>query len=143
MSRFWIGVAAAAHVRRGAESGFVMFAHGRHAAAKRLTPGDFFAYYAPREGLDEGAPVRAFTAIGRIAPGEPVERQMSEGISGWSRRRSSSTRQADVYQFLSQLSFVRNPEHWGMAFRRSLFEVPLADFKLIAAAMGAADKINA
>lgn len=143
MSRCWIGVAAAAQVRRGAEGGFVMFAHGRHEAAKRLSPGDFFVYYAPREWLDEGAQVRAFIEIGQIAPGDPAERQMSEGASGWSRPAEFwDARIADVYPLLPQLSFVRDPRHWGMAFRRSLFEVPAVDFRLIAAAMGVVDRIK-
>lgn len=136
--RCWIGVAAALHVRRGAEGGFVMFAHGVHAAALKLKPGEYFAYYAPREELDAAsAQVRAFVAIGRIGQGEPYQREMTATVTGWSRPAEYfDSHPADIYPLLPRLSFIRDPVHWGMAFRRSLFSVPYADFSLIAEAMG-------
>jgi hypothetical protein len=135
--RYWIGVAAAAHVRKGVEGGFAMFAHGRHEAARRVAPGDWVAYYSPREGMNEGAEVRAFTAIGQALDGAPREREMLPGTTGWYRPvRWLQGRPTDIYPLLDRFSFVRDRSHWGMYFRKSLFEVARGDFALIAGAMG-------
>lgn len=137
MTTCWIGVAAGRHVEIAVRDGFAMFAHGKHAAARRLASGDWVAYYSPRDGMDEGAELRAFTAIGRVLPGEPVERVMTPLQTGWSRAMKwLDATPADIYPLLDQLSFVTNRRHWGMYFRKSLFSVPEADFRLIASAMG-------
>nr|WP_295464229.1 EVE domain-containing protein [Mesorhizobium sp.] len=141
MPRCWIGVAAARHVRIAVESGFAMFAHGRHSAALRTQPGDWVAYYSPREGMNEGGEVRAFAVIGRILPGEPHERQMTAaGDTGWQRNAEwLPSRNADIYPLLDRFSFVRDRGHWGMYFRKSLFPIERGDFALIAASMGVGD----
>lgn len=139
----WIGVVARAHVQRAVAEGFVMFAHGRHAAVKQVQPGDWFAYYSPTQTLGKADTVRRFTAIGQILPGEPVAMQMTADATGW--RRSAhylAGQEADIYLLLPQLSFVTNPGHWGMYFRKSLFRIEAADFALIAEAMGVGDQIN-
>lgn len=133
----WIGVVSAAHVRIGLEGGFAMFSHGKHSAVERVHPGDRVAYYSPREGIGEGGQVRAFTAIGRVLEGEPGERVMAPGMTGWYRSmRWLGGRPADIYPLLDRFSFVADRRHWGMYFRKSLFRVPEADFPLIAEAMG-------
>jgi hypothetical protein len=134
----WIGIAAADHVAIGVADGFAMFAHGRHDAAKKVLPGDWVAYYSPRQGMKEGAEVRAFTAVGRVLPGDPGEREMLPGTTGWYRRVGwLDARPADIYPLLDRFSFVTDRQHWGMYFRKSLFKVSSADFGLIADAMGA------
>lgn len=117
-----------------------MFAHGRHDAAKKLAPGDWVAYYSPRDGMNEGAELRAFTAIGRVAPGDAGEREMGPGLTGWYRRMQwLDSRPADIYPLLDRFSFVANRQHWGMSFRKSLFKVAERDFAVIAEAMGIGD----
>ena len=139
MTKCWIGVVATRHVRIAVANGFAMFAHGKLSAARSTRPGDWVAYYSPREGIDDGDTVRAFTAIGQILPGEPVQRQMgASGDSGWQRQaRWLDASDADIYPLLDRFSFVRDRSHWGMYFRKSLFEVEQADFAIIAEAMGA------
>jgi hypothetical protein len=134
----WIGIAAAAHVRRAVADGFAMFSHGRHSAVARVLPGDRVTYYSPREGMKEGAEVRAFTAIGSVLEGPVGEREMFPGIMGAYRRVdwAKSAHPADIYPLLDRFSFVTDRSHWGMCFRKSLFRVPAADFALIADAMG-------
>ena len=134
--KYWVGVAAGDHVDKGREGSFVMFAHGKHDAVKKLNPGDRFAYYAPMTGMGGGEVIRKFVAIGEIRDAAPEQRLMGEG-TGWSRpARYFKSSPADVYPLLDQLSFVHDRQHWGMAFRRSLFQVTEADFALIAKAMG-------
>lgn len=136
----WIGVAAANHVAIGVREGFAMFAHGRHDAVKRTRPGDWVAYYSPRDGISDGAERRQFTAIGIVAEGEPQQREMTPSAVGWYRpMRWLAANPADIYPLLDRLSFVTNRQHWGMYFRKSLFGVTYSDFALIAAAMGVAD----
>lgn len=142
MPAFWIGVAAANHVEIGVREGFAMFAHGRHDAILKVKPGDWVAYYSPRDGMNEGAERRQFVAIGRVRPGEPQERRMAGGM-GWSRAVAwLQAAPADVYPLLDRLSFVTNRRHWGMYFRKSLFAVSETDFVRIAAAMGVADQVK-
>lgn len=43
--------------------------------------------------------------------------------------------QAPIGPLIPKLGFIRNPQKWGYAFRRGLFEVEAADFELIASAM--------
>jgi hypothetical protein len=138
MTSCWIGVVAARHVKIAVSGGFAMFAHGKLSAARRTRPGDWVAYYSPREGIDDGEPVRAFTAIGRILPGEPIQRQMgASGDSGWQRQaRWLDARDADIYPLLDRFAFVRDRSHWGMYFRKSLFPIDPSDFAMIAVAMG-------
>ncbi|MCR6671085.1 EVE domain-containing protein [Devosia ginsengisoli] len=132
----WIGVAAAAHVRVGRQQGFVMFAHGKHSAVKRLQPGDAFAYYSPTETLGGKDAVRRFTAIGTIAEGAPGPSAVMGATEAWMRRAHYlDAQEADIYLLLPQLDFVSDPAHWGMYFRKSLFSVSAADFSRIAAAM--------
>ncbi len=45
---------------------------------------------------------------------------------------------AEACELAPRLSFVEDAEKWGMAFRRSRFEIPAEDFAVIAEAMGQA-----
>ena len=137
MTAYWIGVAAGKHVTIGVRDGFAMFAHGRHEAARRVQPGDWVVYYSPREGMNEGAKLRAFTALGQALAGEAAERQMQPGVTGWYRRmRWLDGKPADIYPLLDTLSFVKDRQHWGVYFLKSLFKIDGGDFALIANAMG-------
>lgn len=137
MTRYWIGVAARTHVLRAVDGGFCQLGHGREALVRRLAPGDGLAVYAPRETLEGKQPVQAFVAIGRVAEGEVYRAEQASGFRPFRRRVAwCPAHEAPVRPLLERLSFVRDARNWGMAFRRSLFEVPEADFLLIAEAMG-------
>jgi hypothetical protein len=114
-----------------------MFAHGKHEAVKRVRPGDWIAYYSPRTEMKGGDEIRAFTAIGRVKSGEPYEAAMTAERSGWRRDVDYANAQpAGVYPLLGRLSFIKDPAHWGVVFRRGLFHVPREDFAVIAEAAG-------
>jgi hypothetical protein len=136
-ARFWIGIASRDHVERGVVGGFCMFSHGRHEAVKRVAADDWIAYYSPRSEMQGGEAVRAFTAIGRIRQGEPYQALMAPGRNGWRRDVDyCGARPAGIVPLITELSFIKDPAHWGMAFRRGLFQVPRTDFMKIARAMG-------
>ncbi len=137
MTAHWIGVVAGRHAAIAVRDGFAMFAHGKHSAAKRVQPGDWVAYYAPREDMNEGPEVRAFVAIGQALDGDPAQRMMTADVTGWYRNmRWLDARPADIYPLLDRFAFVKDRRHWGMYFRKSLFAVDGADFALIADATG-------
>ena len=66
MISYWMGVASQDHVERGVEGGFCQFCHGKSWPLERLKPGDRIIYYSPREQMNEGVAIQAFTAIGEV-----------------------------------------------------------------------------
>ncbi|MBF9035390.1 EVE domain-containing protein [Rhodobacterales bacterium HKCCE2091] len=133
---FWIGVAHARQVAIAREGGFVAFSHGREAAARRLSPGDRVIWYAPRDEF-EGAPVQAFVAHATVTGETPVQKHYGDrGLEGWTRDAAyDEVTEVPVRPLLDALSFVADPAHWGMAFRRGQFEIPGEDYRLIAGRM--------
>ncbi len=131
MTKYWIGVVGAIHAQTGKDRGFCAFSHGKLQAVSRLSPGDRFAYYSPREGYKEGAVVQAFVALGTVEDGDSFEVDFN-GSPGWVRpARTDIFARTAVKPLLDELSFVSNPKYWGMAFRRSLFEISAEDFAVI------------
>jgi len=141
-TRYWIGVASREHVRRGVTGGFCQLNHGKAGPMRRLSPGDWIVYYSPRESLNEGEPVQAFTAIGEIAEGEPYVGEMGGGMEATRRDvRFLKAKDAPIRPLLDTLSFTRGRASWGYAFRRGSFAIDEADFRVIANAMGVGAKI--
>ena len=136
MTRYWIGVVGAKHAEIGKDRGFCAFSHGKKQAISRLSPGDRFAYYSPREGYKEGDVVQAFVALGTVLEGDTYEVDF-DGNPGWVRPAQTDIfARAPVKPLLGDLTFVSNPKYWGMAFRRSLFEISAEDYALIEGAYG-------
>jgi hypothetical protein len=137
-ARYFIAVVPKVGVDRCLAGGFAMFAHGRHDAIMRTKAGDWLAYYSPRTVLKGGEEVRAFTAIGKFTAREPYEAETMPERVAWRRdiKFEKKARAADVYPLLDELIFIKDREHWGLFFHRSLFTVQRDDFAKIAAAMG-------
>ncbi len=135
--RFWIGVVSRDHVANAVAHGFVQLNHGKKQPLERLHPGDGFAFYSPRESYPAGAPLQAFTAIGRVSDSPVYEATMPE--LGTIFRRNVAFLEATpapVRPLVDHLSFIRSKTHWGAAFRFGLVRVPREDFATIAVAMG-------
>jgi hypothetical protein len=133
--RFWLGVVSRDHVLRGVEMGIVQIGHGKRVGLERMGPGDGFVYYSPRAAYPEGAPVKAFTALGRIADEEVW--QADEGdFKPWRRRVDYDADAAEVpiADLRDDLDLTAKP-NWGYALRRGLLELSAADFATIRAAM--------
>ncbi len=136
--RFWIGVASRDHVMAGVARGFCQLGHGKAAPVKRLAPDDWIVYYSPRTVYPDGEPLQAFTAIGRVMPGEPYTAQMGPGFVPTRRDvLFISSCEAPIRPLLEYLSFSSDNKNWGQVFRRGLIEIQERDFRLIAEAMGA------
>jgi hypothetical protein len=133
----WIGVASKEHVQVGAAGGFCQLCHGKASAVRRLSPGDWIAYYSPRTQIKGGEAVQAFTAIGRAKPGEPYAFDMGNGFVPARRDVNFHlAHDAPIRPLIDRLSFIKNKSNWAYPFRFGMLKVTKADFSIIAEAMG-------
>ena len=134
--RYWIGVASLDHIKRGVQGGFCQLSHGKHAPVKRLSPGDWIVYYAPRTEMRGGEAVQAFASIGKVKAGEAYVADAGEGFKPLRRDvRYVKAKVAPIRPLIGELSFIADKKHWGYAFRSGVLEIPGKDFRLIARAM--------
>lgn len=134
----WIGVASRDHVKAAIEGGFAQAGHGKMAPVKRLKRGDYILYYSPREGLNAGEQVQAFTAIGQVEDDEPHRAVQSECFEPFRRKVFYfQAHDAAIRPLLEELNLTRGRSAWGMLFRRGLFKIDEGDFRVIARAMSA------
>lgn len=136
--RYWMGVASRDHVKAAQAGGFCQFCHGKVSPVRRLAEGDGVVYYSPREAMGAGAAIRAFTAIGRVRPGQTYQAEQSacfrperRDVDYWPAEDTA------IGPLLGDLSFSADNTHWGWHMRRGFFEISRADFMVIAHAMNA------
>jgi hypothetical protein len=118
----WLGVVSADHVARGVGLGVAQIGHGRKGGVARMRPGDVLVYYSPRVSLG-GAPLRTFTAVGRVADDE-VWQADEGGFRPWRRRVDYEPTAAPVplADVQDVLDLCRVP-NWGHQLRRGLVEL--------------------
>ncbi len=134
--KYWINVVSREHVLLGVAGGFTQAQHGAPHGMRRLDRGDFVVFYSPRVAM-EGEPLRCFTAAGRVADDEPYQVEMTPSFFPWRRKLDFvPCHEAPIEPLLEALSFIPDKKRWGFPFRRGLFEIPEADFRLIAESMG-------
>ena len=134
---YWIAVVSRSHVAIGVAGGFTQVNHGKAGPLERMREGDGFAFYSPRDDYPDGAPLQAFTAIGRVAGGAIFQADMGEGFLPFRRAVDYfAAREAPIKPLIDGLSFIRSKQYWGAAFRFGFVRVPEDDFAQIAAAMG-------
>ncbi len=134
--RYVIGVVHRRQAEMAKAAGIVAFSHGREAPVRNLSAGDRVILYAPRTDFD-GDTVQAFVAHAVVTGDAPEFREFAPGMEAWCRAaRFDDVTEAPVRPMLGDLSFVKNPRHWGMAFRQGKFAIPESDYRRIAAAMG-------
>jgi EVE domain len=130
--RFWINTVSLDHVEAASREGFTQADHGANARLRRPRPGDEMIFYSPRSELHGGTPVRQFTAWATITGDQPYQVQVSEDFRPW---RLAATfhpcQRIDAKPLVHHLSFVTDPTHWGLPFRRGLFDIANRDFKTI------------
>jgi EVE domain len=137
-SRYWIGVASQDHVLQGMAGGFCQLCHGKSNPLKRMTEGDWIVYYSPRTAMAKGEAVQAFTAVGKILPGEPYLFDMGNGFIPHRRDvKFVAAKEAPIRSLIEDLSFIKNKQSWGYIFRFGLLEIPEPDFQRIMLAMNA------
>jgi hypothetical protein len=139
MSRYWVAVASAEHVRRGRAEGFMQVNHGKAAPLKRIKPGDFIVYYSPAEQFGSKQPYRHFTALGVICDKEPYQGDMGSDFKPFRRDVVwHKTDEVAITPLLQSLSFSKDNKNWGYQLRFGLFEISAGDFEVIEQAMKSA-----
>jgi hypothetical protein len=139
MSRNWVAVASAEHVRFGRSRGFMQVCHGKAAPLKRIQPGDGVVYYSPTNIFRGSDGLQSFTAIGVVRDGGPYQADMGGGFSPF--RRDVEWRAAaevPIKPLVGRLQFTTAKRNWGYQLRFGLFEISAGDMAMIAEAMGAA-----
>lgn len=135
---FWVNTVSLEHVELGVAGGFTQADHGRATRLKRLHPGHGLVFYSPRTQMHGGQSLQQFTALGRVTGTEPYQVRMSQDFHPW--RLSVDFLEVSptpARPLVEKLDFISDPQRWGYPFRRGLFEIDEADFRLIAAAMEA------
>lgn len=139
MTSYWMGVASAHHARAGRDGGFAQLGHGKQSAVRGLKKGDWIVYYSPREEIDGGASVQAFTTIGQIISNRPYQADQSMGFHP---HRVDvdyllSAEPAPIRPLLEELELTRGRKvNWGIVMRGAKRKLSEADFRKIAIAMG-------
>lgn len=137
MTKYWIAVASAEHAR-GGKAGFMQVNHGKKAPLQRMRAGDGVAYYSPAETIGGKDRLQSFTTIGRVRDEELYQGVMGGDFTPWRRNVDyAEAREAAIGPLLDRLDFTRGNRNWGYQMRFGLFEISEADFRVIAAAMGA------
>ncbi|MFE0018112.1 EVE domain-containing protein [Mesorhizobium sp. NPDC059054] len=137
MTRYWLAVASAAHVRRGRAEGFMQVNHGKAAPLRRIKPGDGVVYYSPSTVLGEKDGLRSFTAIGRLRDGEPYQGVMADGFQPFRRDVAWEwSHETPIMPLLDRLELTAGKSNWGYQLRFGLVELSEHDFQLIAGTMG-------
>jgi len=137
MTRNWIAVASADHVRVGVAGGFMQVNHGKAAPLRRIRPGDNIVYYSPTRRYRAADGLQAFTAIGVVRPGEPYQGFMGEGFTPFRRDVAwrGEVRETPIRPLLALLELTAGKTGWGAPFRFGLVEIGDADFRVIEQAM--------
>lgn len=133
---YWIAAIAQQEALAGVAGGYAEVAYGKAGPLERMRAGDGFAVYSPRTTWPDGAPLQAFTVIGRVCTG--VVYRAGGGAGPGPFRITVEyfpAAPAPIRPLIDALSFIRNKAHWGAAFRFGFIKVPPEDFALLAAAM--------
>lgn len=123
---------------RGVAGGFTQANHGKVQGVKRLKKGDLIVFYSGKTAYPSGEPYQKFTALGRVTDEEPYQVEMTPDFHPFRRNLEFyDIHEVDIKPLITELSFIKDPTHWGFPFMRGLFEIPESDFRTIAAAMHA------
>ena len=144
MSRNWVAVASAGHVRIGRSKGFMQVNHGKAAPLKRIHPGDGVVYYSPTNALRGKDKLQSFTAIGIVKDGVPYQVDMGGGFCVFRRDVNwRAAEEAPIKPLMASLQFTAAESNWGFQLRFGLFEISEHDMAMIATAMGVTVVTNA
>ena len=144
MARFWVGVASREHVLAAVRGAFCQLNHGKEAAVRRLQIGDSIVFYSPRERMEGGESLQAFTAAGRILDEVPYQVEQSKDFRPFRRKTEYfKSKGASIHTLLEVLSFTKERTNWGAALRMGIFRMRREDYKKIAKAMGVTFEVSA
>ena len=142
-TRYWVIVASKNHVLRGVQAGIAQANHGKAAPLKRMQVNDGVLYYSPKVEFEGNEKLQAFTAIGHVVGEAVYQFDMGGGFIPYRRDvKYLPCNDLPIQPLIPALTFIENKSSWGYAFRYGFFEIPKADFDLIASKM-LMEKVNA
>jgi hypothetical protein len=104
---------------------------------QRLKAGDYIAVYSPKTAYPDGLPLQAFTAIGRVTSGEVYQVEMTSDFKPYRVDVAFlPCAEAPIRPLIPTLSFIKNKQSWGAAFKFGHLKVPREDFAQVSQAMG-------
>lgn len=134
--RYWVIVASRDHVQNGVRAGIAQANHGKAAPLKRMQVGDGVLYYSPKNEFGGNEKLQAFTAIGRVTGDKIYQFDMGGGFVPFRRDvEYFECREVPIQPLIPALIFIQDKKSWGTMFRFGFFEIPKADFDLIASQM--------
>jgi hypothetical protein len=132
----WINTVSRDHVQRGVAGGFTQANHGKPSGLKRMSEGDWIAFYSPKTDYPQGDPLQAFTAIGRVLDAQPYQVEMTPDFHPFRRKvEFLDCAETPIRPLIDQLDFIEDKKQWGFRFRFGLFQISEHDFEVIRAAM--------
>lgn len=138
--KYWINTISREHVQRGVAGGFTQANHGKKTSLQRLKAGDKIVFYSPKTAYEGGEPLQAFTALGTVVDEELFQFEMAPGFLPWRRNlKFEPVHETPIKPLIAGLSFMTDKTHWGYKFRFGLFEIPEADYEIIARALHRGD----
>lgn len=136
MAKFWVGVVSRSHVQIGVRGGFIQLNHGKKSAVQQLKAGDRLVMYSSRTAYPDGEALQAFTAIGTVCTGVVYQVEMSPDFVPYRVDVAfENCREAPIKPLIEGLSFIKNKQHLGAAFRFGYLRISEPDFRLIESAM--------
>lgn len=135
---YWINTVSRGHVLRGVAGGFTQANHGKPHMLRRMSRGDWIAFYSPRTDYPGGPALQAFTAIGRVSDDEVYQEDFDPQFQPWRRRVDFlPSAETPIKPLLDHLGFIVDTSRWGYRFRVGVFEIDEHDFDVIRTAMTA------
>lgn len=130
--KYWINTISKEHVMFGKKHRIIQAGHGKEAPLKRLKPGDWILYYSPKTSLDNGEPLKAFTAAAKITGDKIYQVKMNDDFRPFRiDAEYEDCIDVEIEPLIKDLTFIRNKKSWGYMFRFGLFEISKHDFDLI------------
>ena len=137
MVNYWIGVVSRSHIEIGVRGGFMQLNHGKKAPVQRMKAGDCIAVYSPRTAYPDGELLQAFTALGKVTTGAIYQVTVSEDFKPYRVDvEFFPCSPAPIRPLIATLSFIKNKQSWGSAFRFGQLKVSRQDFLQVSKAMG-------
>jgi predicted RNA-binding protein len=135
-TKYWIIVASRDHVQKGVEEGICQTSHGKEAALKRMSEGDWVVFYSPKERYDGVEKCRKFTALGQIKNDCVYQVEIDTDFHPFRRKvEFLAVNETSIEPLISELSFIKNKKSWGYVFKFGLVQIPRQDFLAIASRM--------
>lgn len=137
LPQYWIAVVARDRAERARNGGYAELNHGRAGILELLHAGDAYVTYSPRMCDPKGEPVQAFTTLGYVRDATLYRGEQPDGAPAFRLAVDYvPANSAPIKPLLESLTFIRNRQHWGAAFRFGALRITAADFARIANAMG-------